>query len=173
MEVPLKARCISLVKKMPSFGQGLKICTGDAGMSSYPLYYECQGTMGIRVPHVLLIPNQTWAHPFPPMTRTWRQSPWGKTLREGVDSRLSHRWVPFSKHNQKSVEKTLSVRKTPLDLALASVGTLELNRRPNTLSRVSKEACSAKLKEIGRKKPSLSTPSGASSDSKITGPQWS
>lgn len=88
---------------------------------------ECQEVMGIRVPHVLSIPNQAWAHcmfsPFCSMTRTWKQSPWGKMLREGVDSRLSHIWTSFCNHNQKYTEKTLSGRKSPLGRAPTSVGT--------------------------------------------------
>ena len=119
--------------------------------------------MGIRVPQILTIPNQTWAHctfsSLCPMRGPWKKSPWGETLREGVVWRLSHRWASFRIHNQKSLGKTLSVGETPLDLAATSLGALELNRRPNTLSGVSREACLTKLKEKGgKKKPNLLFP---------------
>lgn len=157
MEVPLKARCNSLLRKMPLFGQSLKIGMWWHWNVLLPSLLwrslECQETLGM-----FLMSSQSlrWSHcifsSFCLITKIWKQSPWGKTLKEVVDSRLSRLWALFYNHNQKPIEKTPSVRKTPLYLILTSVGTLELNRRPNTLSRVSRKACSAKLKEKGRKK---------------------
>lgn len=123
MAVPLKARCNSLARKMPSFGQSLKIGMWWRWNVLLPSLLwrspECQETLGM-----FLMSSQSlkWAHcifsSFCLMTKIWKQSPWGKTLKEVVDSRLSHLWALFYNHNQKPTETTPSVRKTPLYLIL-------------------------------------------------------
>lgn len=141
-------------------------------MSSYPPYHEgfqnVEKITGICIPLVLLIPNQIGVHCIFSSYTPWRgpqkQSPWDASLREGGGfDTFSHmslvlQWQPAI------CRKDSYCKKDPSQPTSTTVGTLVLYRRPNTLSRASREACSAKPKEKGRKRPSLSTPSGASSD---------
>lgn len=135
--------------------------SGDTWTSSCPPYHEGFQTVekitGIRIPHVPSIPNQTGVHrifsSLYPMMRTWKQSPWGATLREGGRFNTFSLMRLVLQRQPAICRKDSYCKKDPSGPALTTVGTLELNRRPNTLSRASREACSAKLKEKGRKNP--------------------
>lgn len=132
-----------------------KSTCGDTEMPSYHPHNEGFQNVGETVgTHVLLFSTSlTKLEPsvyLPPST-LW-QGPESSLLAEGTPS---HKWALFYRHNQVSVEKSLSIRKTPSDPEMISLGTLELNRRQNILLRAPREAHSAKLKKR-EKKPTFS-----------------
>lgn len=120
-------------------------------------------TMGTPVPCVPLVPNPTWAcctcaSSFS-MMRTWEQCPWVRPLGESGSKTFSHA-SPIPQPLPEICRKDALCKKDPFrSCHNECVGTLELNRRLNTRSRGSREACSASQeKRKGEKKKTLLFP---------------
>lgn len=123
MEVPPKARSIPWPGKHHHSAKVTKSARGDAGMSCHLPYHES---------------FKNWED-----LRT--HAPWVLLIPKQT-------WASFCSYYQKSVEKTFSAKVIPSDSAVTSIDTLELNRKLNIVSTVSREACSAKLKRRYREK---------------------